>query len=680
MTVPWTPNSGKLLAGGDVDALARRSLLVGGGNQVGIGRGRRDDLIHAVGHAGRHVRHGDGARSVADDLSIVAACRSERTFRLNSLRRRRRQPRLGLRDRGLSHQTQVELPARRLQALAERVFVVGAVAERSFGADQVEIGRRRAQQDILLDGDEASAPGPNLLLGLPDPRSIGKIVYRLFHLKVQHDGRTVGRRELGVRGPRRIFLPGQVLDVAATRHHVSLVDARTTGLARPVRRHEPAPFARPATWDWSRKRWPWPRRACPPAPEQRRTAPRRARGQDRHGHVRASGSRRPQPGSASAARKGAEVGASRDRPWRRQDFGIGRSTSIARAWHRSIVAGLGTLFMAQRLDRIEQRCAPGRVESEHDSDGDAEADRQKHGLQTEDERPFGEGGDRRRTRRCRARCRSTPPMPDKRDRLDQELRQDVAATRAHGHADADLPVRSTTETSMMFMMPMPPTISEIDAIAATSSASAPAEDSLIRSTSAMFLMVMSSSRVAASRGRSRNNARMSASACRRLHPSSTLTRMVSMRSGLTEFTPSRRLARRAQRHDDNIVLVSSGVGRPLRLQHADHGVRDLLQPDHGADRIRVAEQDAGDGRSEQHQLGAGIDFVGIEVSAGRERPVACLEKVARDAVDAGRPIDAAVAGSQAAPQDRSRQRDARDLTPNASSRRSRRAISCFGHR
>ena len=38
-------------------------------------------------------------------------------------------------------------------------------------------------------------------------------------------------------------------------------------------------------------------------------------------------------------------------------------------------------------------------------------------------------------------------------------------------------VLSTTETSMIFMMPIPPTTREMDAIAATNSASAPAEDS-----------------------------------------------------------------------------------------------------------------------------------------------------------------------------------------------------------
>ncbi len=51
------------------------------------------------------------------------------------------------------------------------------------------------------------------------------------------------------------------------------------------------------------------------------------------------------------------------------------------------------LLMAQRLDRIEQGRAPGWIEPEHDSDGDAEADRQKHGLRAENEGPLREHGD-----------------------------------------------------------------------------------------------------------------------------------------------------------------------------------------------------------------------------------------------------------------------------------------------
>jgi hypothetical protein len=54
-------------------------------------------------------------------------------------------------------------------------------------------------------------------------------------------------------------------------------------------------------------------------------------------------------------------------------------------------------------------------------------------------------------------------------------------------------VRSITDTSMMFMMPMPPTTRDTDAMAATTRASARAADSLIARTSARFLIEKSSS-------------------------------------------------------------------------------------------------------------------------------------------------------------------------------------------
>ena len=48
--------------------------------------------------------------------------------------------------------------------------------------------------------------------------------------------------------------------------------------------------------------------------------------------------------------------------------------------------------------------------------------------------------------------------------FDNELLDDVAALCAKGAANADLRVRSVTLASMMFMMPMPPTNSEMAAM------------------------------------------------------------------------------------------------------------------------------------------------------------------------------------------------------------------------
>ena len=78
--------------------------------------------------------------------------------------------------------------------------------------------------------------------------------------------------------------------------------------------------------------------------------------------------------------------------------------------------------------------------------------------------------------------------------LDQELGHDVRLPGTDRHPDADLAhALEHRDTSMMFMMPMPPTSSETDAIAATRVAKARVEVSLICSTSARFSTEKSSS-------------------------------------------------------------------------------------------------------------------------------------------------------------------------------------------
>ena len=54
------------------------------------------------------------------------------------------------------------------------------------------------------------------------------------------------------------------------------------------------------------------------------------------------------------------------------------------------------------------------------------------------------------------------------DGLDEELQQDVLAARADGERSPISRVRSVTDTSMMFMMPIPPTSSDTPAMAASS--------------------------------------------------------------------------------------------------------------------------------------------------------------------------------------------------------------------
>ena len=157
---------------------------------------------------------------------------------------------------------------------------------------------------------------------------------------------------------------------------------------------------------------------------------------------------------------------------------------------------------------------------------------------------------------------------------------------------------------MMFMMPMPPTISEIDAIAATNIASAPAEKFLDPQDLRHVLdgdVVVEGGRQPGSLSEQCTNIRF------RLSQTPALVDLDEdgiNTVGVHGVYAEQATPRGAKGYDDNVVLIPSGVGSPLLVQHADDGMRDLLQPDHGADRIRVAEQDACDGRSQQHQLGA----------------------------------------------------------------------------
>src|SRR5262249_34044654 len=62
--------------------------------------------------------------------------------------------------------------------------------------------------------------------------------------------------------------------------------------------------------------------------------------------------------------------------------------------------------------------------------------------------------------------------------LDEELAEDVASPGSNRKPQPISRIRSVTETSMMFMMPIPPTRSDTDAIEASRIPSARAESSL----------------------------------------------------------------------------------------------------------------------------------------------------------------------------------------------------------
>src|SRR5438552_3366760 len=98
------------------------------------------------------------------------------------------------------------------------------------------------------------------------------------------------------------------------------------------------------------------------------------------------------------------------------------------------------LLVSQCLDRMEPRCAHRWIETEDDSDRDRNADRDDHRAARDQERHA------RRSRNLMNDLRDRPAKhdpknaaePGKRDRLDEELRKDVAPSRADRLADPDL--------------------------------------------------------------------------------------------------------------------------------------------------------------------------------------------------------------------------------------------------
>ena len=138
-------------------------------------------------------------------------------------------------------------------------------------------------------------------------------------------------------------------------------------------------------------------------------------------------------------------------------------------------------------------------------------------------------------------------------------------------------VRSVTDTSMMFMMPMPPTRSETDAIAASSIVMTRDDSSCAPRTSRRGCGPWkSSSWPACSRWRWRRSSRICSSASFMSAPSRTRTEIESTERALAGSRPS-----------TFVLAVDSGTRMrsswswparrlTLRLEHADHGERDVL--------------------------------------------------------------------------------------------------------
>ena len=121
------------------------------------------------------------------------------------------------------------------------------------------------------------------------------------------------------------------------------------------------------------------------------------------------------------------------------------------------------LFVAQRADRIQVRGLRGGQDAETYADRSRESKRERDGP------PRRMRGRKVRNQRCGERAESVADRETgdaaeqaEHERLEQELQQDVDARFAPIALRMPISrVRSVTDTSMMFMIPMPPTSSEM---------------------------------------------------------------------------------------------------------------------------------------------------------------------------------------------------------------------------
>src|SRR5713101_1399532 len=129
------------------------------------------------------------------------------------------------------------------------------------------------------------------------------------------------------------------------------------------------------------------------------------------------------------------------------------------------LGGAHTSFVSKRLDRIQARGLAGGVE-EDAADTGGEAERERDRLGCHERPPLGEVADQ-----LGAPPPSAMPMvPPITESVTASIRNWSMMWRRRAPTAMRRPisrVRSVTDTSMMFMIPMPPTSRETEAIAAS---------------------------------------------------------------------------------------------------------------------------------------------------------------------------------------------------------------------
>ena len=204
---------------------------------------------------------------------------------------------------------------------------------------------------------------------------------------------------------------------------------------------------------------------------------------------------------------------------------------------------------------------------------------------------------------------ATPISPPMSDSVTASTRNCARMSRVRAPTAMRRPisrVRSVTDTSMMFMMPMPPTSSDTEATAARSSVSTRLEASCAAITSARLRSEKSSSAPGCTRWRWRSSARTWISTAAGSTPSAALTQIVPIERFFAALAePTTRRARGRERHQDHVVLVVSPSGSGPCVSSTPITVKGtrlmrMVWPTGSAD----AEELPRHGRAEQAHLGA----------------------------------------------------------------------------
>ena len=133
------------------------------------------------------------------------------------------------------------------------------------------------------------------------------------------------------------------------------------------------------------------------------------------------------------------------------------------------------LFAPEGDDRLQERGAARGIEAEQETHRGTDADGEEEGDGGDGRLDRREMGDGHRDEDAHDRPGEAPDRREE-DGLDQELAEDVRAPRPSALRRPISRVRSVTETSMMFMIPIPPTSKLMLPIAANRTVNVDADD------------------------------------------------------------------------------------------------------------------------------------------------------------------------------------------------------------